>query len=206
MVSAGASETFRITAGFLNSGLPHRVLFFAALVTACVLAAIGLPAQAQTGTSAAPDLPLCDPASVSFAADTEDGWFVGMSQSGTLLVLRNLGPVLCAIPARPQVGFLDAKGQPLAVEPESPKGMHPGPVIPPVAVPVNAELTSEMRWVSADAYGDNNCVTAAYITLELRGYRYQAPFSTQLCGPKGRKPVFAVTLLRRDPPYQPPTR
>jgi hypothetical protein len=151
--------------------------------------------------------PACDPNQLSFAVDSESGQFDGMSHSGTLLVLRNLGPAACAVPARPELAFLDANRQPLAVSPQRPPpGMHPGPVIPPVAVPVGAELTSEARWVSSDAFGANNCVAPAFVALAMGSHTFVAPLETHLCGAAGQKPSYTVTLLRRDPAYRPPAR
>ncbi|ANN67532.1 DUF4232 domain-containing protein [Bordetella bronchialis] len=171
-----------------------------------VLGSIALAATAVLGPAAARAEPACDPAQLSFAVDREAGQFDGMSHSGTLLVLRNLGPDTCTVPARPEVRFLDAGRQPLPVVAQVPPGMHPGPVIPPVAVPAGAELTSEARWVSSDAYGDGNCVTVAYATLAIGPRGFEAPLRTRMCGPANKSPTYGLTLLRRDPVYRPAPR
>ncbi|OZI61131.1 DUF4232 domain-containing protein [Bordetella genomosp. 11] len=154
--------------------------------------------------------PTCDPAQLSFAADREGGQFDGTSHSGTLVVLRNLGPNTCTVPMRPEVGFLDGANKPLRVAAQSSIGMHPGPVMPQVAIPVGAELTSEVRWVSGDVYGDpkqpGNCVSPAFITLTLGVRVFVAPFTTRLCGPAGKPPSYSATPLHRDPPYVPAAR
>lgn len=175
---------------------PASLLFFCAGVAALGALSIGT-AHAE---------PACDPGQLSFAIDREDGQFDGMSHSGALLVVRNLGTTVCSVPARPELGFLDAKRQPLGVSRQQPPGMHPGPVIPPVAVPPGAELTSEARWVSSDAFGANNCVTPAFATLTIGPRAFVAPLATQLCGPAGKQPSYSVTLLRRDPAYTPKPR
>ncbi|CAM3427356.1 DUF4232 domain-containing protein [Bordetella sputigena] len=175
---------------------PAFVLFFCAGVAAFGALSIGT-AHAE---------PACDPGQLSFAIDREDGQFDGMSHSGALLVLRNLGTTVCTVPARPELGFLDAGRQPLGVSRQQPPGMHPGPVIPPVAVPPGAELTGEARWVSSDAFDANNCVATAFITLAIGPRTFVAPLRTQLCGPAGKQPSYSVTLLRRDPVYTPPPR
>lgn len=139
--------------------------------------------------------------------DREGGQFDATSHSGTLLVLRNLGPNTCAAPPRPEIGFLGPNNEPLHVARQSPIGMHPGPVLPPVAVPVGAELTSEARWVSSDAFGANNCVTIAFVTFSMQGKVVATvPLATQMCGPAGKPPSYSLTPLRRDPPYVPPSR
>lgn len=164
-------------------------------------------AAASSATAATRAEPACDPAQLSFAVDREDGQFDGTSHSGALLVLRNLGPNTCTVPALPEVGFKDADNKPLQVSVQRPVGMHPGPVLLPVAVPLGAELTSEARWVSSDAFGANNCVKPASVTLSIGGQRvYTAPLATQLCGPAGKHPAYSITPLRRDPPYVPSAR
>jgi hypothetical protein len=170
---------------------------------------------APSAPAGAGQVPACDPAQLSFAIDREGGQFDGMSHSGTLLVLRNLGPGTCSVPGRPVVAFLDANRKTLPVSLRTSPGMHPGPVILPVAVPPGAELTSEARWVSSDAYGANNCVSPRFIALSLGlqtqagaagDQRFSAPLETQLCGPAGQHPTYTVTLLRPDPRYAPPAR
>jgi hypothetical protein len=161
-------------------------------------------AGTPNGMSSLP--PACDPDQLSFAVDRENGQFDGMSHSGTLLVLRNLGSQACSVPARPEISFLDNGHNALPVSLGQTPGMHPGPVILPVVVPPGAELTSEARWVSSDAYGANNCVSPEFIALAIGPRTLVAPLSTHICGPAGQHPSYTVTLLRRDPPYEPARR
>jgi hypothetical protein len=185
--------------------LAAALLFFALQAGA---SAQNPPSSASTGSTAAAGgaVPPCDAAQLSFGVDRENGQFDGMSHSGALLVLRNLGPGTCAVPARPELRFLDAQRRPLAVAPREPAGMHPGPVILPVAVPVGAELTSEARWVSGDAYGADNCVSPEFVALSLAGHTMIAPLGTHMCGPAGKAPAYTATLFHRDPPYVAPPR
>jgi hypothetical protein len=175
-------------------------LFFALLPFALAQAQPSSAAPGPSGSAARP--PPCDVAQLSFAVDRQGGYFDGMSQSGTLLVVRNLGPQACSVPARPELIFMDAHGKPLPVSARQQPGMHPGPVILPVAVPPGAELTSEARWVSSDAYGANNCVEPQSIALSLGGQSLVAPLKTRLCGPAGQSPAYTATLLHRDPPLK----
>ncbi len=145
------------------------------------------------------ETPRCPAAQLSFAIDNENGYFDGMSHSGTLLVVRNLGPNACTIPARPVLSMEDASHHPLPISFESPRGMHPGPVIPPVVIPVGAEVTSEMRWVSSDAFGGNNSVSPAFIALTVEGTTLRVKFTGELFGPPGKQPAYSVTLFKRDP-------
>lgn len=155
-----------------------------------------LPAAPSSSTP----LP-CHAAQLSLALDEENGNFNGMSHSGTLLVLRNLGPDTCTVPGRPTLGFEDASHHPLPASLEVPRGLHPGPVILPVAIPVGAEVTSEMRWVSSDAYGANNGISPAFITLAIGSDKLQSNFTGRLFGPEGKHPSYSMTLFRRDPVY-----
>jgi hypothetical protein len=145
----------------------------------------------------------CPAAQLSFSLDSEGGNFNGMSHSGTLLVLRNFGQNPCSVPGRPMVGFEDAEHHRLPISLEVPPGMHPGPVIPPVVIPPAAEVTSRMRWVSGDAYGANNGVSPAFITLTVGENILRLEFNGQLFGPAGKNPTYSLTLFRRDPLYTP---
>jgi len=145
----------------------------------------------------------CPAAQLSFSLDSEGGNFNGMSHSGTLLVLRNFGHNPCSVPGRPMVGFEDAAHHRLPISLEVPPGMHPGPVIPPVVIPPGAEVTSELRWVSGDAYEANNGVSPAFITLTVGENILRLEFSGKLFGPVGKNPTYSLTPFRRDPVYTP---
>ena len=147
--------------------------------------------------------PACSAAQLSFAIDNENGYFDGMSHSGTLLVVRNLGPSVCTVPARPILTLEDATHHPLPISFESPRGMHPGPVILPVVIPVGAEVTSEMRWVSSDAFGANNSISPAFVALAVDGATLRVKFTGELFGPAGKQPTYSVTLFKRDPVFTP---
>lgn len=157
-------------------------------------------ASAQTRVAR---VPACRAYQLSLNTDNENGAFNGMSHSGTLLVLRNLGPDACSVPARPDVVFEDAEHHALPISWRAPVGMHPGPVILPVVIPAGAEVTSRMRWVSSDAYGANNGISPAYIAVRIDGHTLSRKFTGQLFGPAGQQPEYSASLLERDPAYQP---
>lgn len=147
--------------------------------------------------------PPCHSYQLSFNTDNENGAFNGMSHSGTLLVLRNLGSSACTIPGLPAVAFEDDHHHTLPTTRQSPPGMHPGPVILPVIIPAGAEVTSRMRWVSSDAYDAHNGITPAFITLRIDGHTLTHHFRGQLFGPAGKHPSYTATPFRRDPPWNP---
>jgi hypothetical protein len=54
-------------------------------------------------------LPECK-GQLSIGLDREGGAFNGMSQSGALLVVRNVGPIACKTPGLPVLTFQDVAG------------------------------------------------------------------------------------------------
>jgi hypothetical protein len=149
--------------------------------------------------------PPCSVSQLSLGLDQEGGYFDGMSHSGTLLVLRDLGPQACSVSAQPTLAFEDAQHHPLHISLQTPAGMHPGPVILPVVIPVGAEVTSQMRWVSGDVYDGHNCVSPTYMTIPFGTASLSVPFHGTLCGPAGPPPTYTMTPLHRDPVYTPAT-
>lgn len=164
------------------------------------IGAVVLAGSVAGGQVPGKSYPACKSGQLSLAIDDENGNFDGMSHSGVLLVLRNLGPETCSIPAKPKVEFENEKQKPLGITPQTPAGMHPGPVMLPVAIPVGAEVTSELRWVSGDVYDGHNCISPSFlaVTVGIDVLRVKVLERT-LCGPAGRPPNFTMTPLKRDP-------
>jgi hypothetical protein len=142
----------------------------------------------------------CTASQLSFGLDQEGGYFDGMSHSGTLLVLRNLGPQVCSVSAQPTPVFEDAQHHPLPISLQAAAGMRPRPA---VVIPVGAEVTSQMRWVSGDVYDGHNCVSPAYVTVPVGTGSVSVQFNGTLCGPAGQPPPYTMTPLERDPVYTP---
>lgn len=172
----------------------HLILLLAACLFAILPAA---RARAQQP-------PPCKAYQLSLNTDSENGAFNGMSHSGTLLVLRNLGPHACTIPARPVIAFQDASHHTLPATLQTPRGMHPGPVLVPVVIPAQAEVTSRMRWVSSDAYGANNKIAPAFIAVRIGNHILRHKFTGQLFGAAHKHPAYTATPLRPDPAYTQP--
>jgi Protein of unknown function (DUF4232) len=142
----------------------------------------------------------CSASQLSLGLDQEGGYFDGMSHSGTLLVLRNLGPQDCSVSARPNLAFEDTQHHPLHLSLQPAADMHPGS---PVVIPVGAEVTGQMRWVSGDVYDGHNCVSPAYVTIPIGTGSPSVQFNGTLCGPAGPPPTYTMTPLQRDPVYTP---
>lgn len=149
--------------------------------------------------------PPCSASQLSIAVDSENGNFDGMSHSGTLLVLRNIGPVRCTVAGFPALTFLDAANHPLPLSREVSRGMHPGPVIVPVTVVPGAELTATLRWISSDVVRPGSCYTASSLSVKIDQEK-QEKLSTklgdangvQICGRLGGV-TYTMTKFAPDP-------
>ena len=141
---------------------------------------------------------MCTPAQLSLGTDDEHGNFDGMSHSGTLLVLRNVGPSACRMAAVPAVTLynkttlLNVKFSPTT------SGAHDF-----VIVAGGAELTSGLRWVSNDVYGNGVCVNATSLHVQVAGQDLSAAISHQVCGQKGKAIAAEMYPLAPDPVYRP---
>lgn len=147
-------------------------------------------------------VPMCTADQMSLATDGENGSFDGMSHSGTLVVLRNLGSAACKLDPFPQITFLDgsmvleAKGTVAGAQ-----FMHPGPVVFPVVVAPGAELTSPLRWVSGEVYSKNVCINPKAISVRIGQGKQQAAFQAHLCGEQGKGIQYEMGRFATDPVY-----
>ena len=149
-------------------------------------------------SSGAPVVTMCTRDQLSLGTDDENGNFDGMSHSGTLLVVRNLGENACRMPAVPVITLLGKSGK-LHVTFSMTGSTHPGPVI----VAAGAELTSSLRWVSNDVYDPGFCVDATSIHIQVGGQDLGTAMSHQLCGQKGKAIEAEMTAFKPDPVYRP---
>jgi hypothetical protein len=168
-----------------------------------VVAVVLILASSASATPVQPISALlaCTAAQLSLTFDNEGGNFHGMSQSGTLLVLRNIGPVSCTVPGRPSLTFEDASHTKLPISLETPPGMHPGPVILPVAVPAGAEATGELHWVSGEVFDNGRGFSPAFIAISFGTDVLRAPFTGHFYGPSGQDAKYRFAYLKRDPVY-----
>ena len=168
-----------------------------------VVAVVLILASSASATplQSASTLLACTAAQLSLSFDSEGGNFDGMSQSGTLLVLRNIGSQTCTVPGSPALIFEDASHTKLPISIETPPGMHPGPVILPVAVPANAEATGELHWVSGEVYDNSQCFSPAFVAISIGTNVLRAPFTGHLCAPSGQDAKYRFAYLKRDPVY-----
>ncbi|WP_150652846.1 DUF4232 domain-containing protein [Pseudomonas fluorescens] len=160
------------------------------LATAIVLSA---PVQAAGDHKGS----VCQVSQLDAHFDDRDGVFDGMSQRGTLLVLRNNGPHTCQLGALPTLRFEGPDGQRLPVERRLPRGMHPGPVLLPVAVAPGVEVAMLLHWVSGDVYPGHNCLTPATAVLDLSEEALRVPFGLPMCAAVGSAEFFDQAPLGR---------
>ena len=147
---------------------------------------------------------MCTASDLSLGTDDENGSFNGMSHSGTLLVLRNLSPTACRVPQRPELTFLDkgSKPLPMTLEIAGAKFMHPGPVLVPVVVAPDAEVTSKLRWVSGEVYDNSVCADPVALVMTLQGETQQTPLAAHLCGNKEKGVTYSATPFAVDPVFK----
>jgi len=182
--------------------------------TISVLAGIGgvllyssaMSGQAQRGGGTVPgmraSIPMCKASDLSLGTDSENGNFNGMSQSGTLLVLRNLSPSACRVPARPEIGFVDGSPLPITLEIPGARFMHPGPMMVPVVIAPGAEVTSKLHWVSGEVFDNNLCFNPTAIAVTLQGEVQRSSLAAHICGDKSKGVTFQATPLAPDPQFK----
>jgi hypothetical protein len=51
-------------------------------------------------------------------------------------------------------------------------------------IPAGAEVTTQLRWVSSDAFGGNNSLSPAFITLSIGGDTLRLKFIGQMWRPQ----------------------
>jgi hypothetical protein len=195
-----------------NRLLPALLL----LIPGVSLAQAQSQAQPQATTPSAAALKPCDAKQLSLSVDSEAGEFNGMSHGGFLLVLRNIGPTACLLPAYPNLTFSDTEHHPLDIVRENTAvaptahpdpgtrpdaAVHPAPAVATVPVAPGAELTSTMRWVSSDVFDHGVCVNPTILTMTLNKTELVTPITATLCGKS--KPSYHMTKLAPDPVYTP---
>lgn len=155
----------------------------------------GLVPPAQSQQDAKPSA--CTALDIALSFDTADGEFNGMSHSGAYLVLTNIGLRTCTVPRRPQITWLGITNATLNAQPDTPKGMHPGPVLTSIALAPGKSARSALRWVSGEVYDHNTCANIAKGTVKLEKGEVSAPLQSRMCGD-------ATVGLRYEEPWLQP--
>ena len=122
-------------------------------------------------------LPACRRDQLRMGIGRRDGVADFVPVSGAVISIRNLGPD-CDLPGLPAVVLRDRRGLPLPATRRSPLGMHPGPVIAPVALPGGHRATFELTWPYCPSVG--RCVRVASVLVSLGSVSLRAPASASL--------------------------
>lgn len=180
--------------------MPARTLSLA-------VALLTIPLCAQQRSPATIQSPLCSVHQLTLTLDRKDGEFDGMQQSGTLLVLRNMSQDACSVQPIPQLTLFDREGKPLAVSARLPgtRGMHPGPVVPPISLGSGAILIATMHWITGPVFNHNVFAKAKSLSLNIDGQQKHIPFEAEICGERGKDNTYSITRFAPDLTYKPST-
>lgn len=155
-----------------------------------------IPQTSPASSVSAETSPVACPASqLAITLDAGDGRFNGMSHSGTMLVLRNIGSESCTIPARPTPTFTDSNNQPLAISAnETSRAQSPSAL--PITLAGDQTATSDMRWISGDVYGNGHCESPAHMTLAMGKQIISTSFRGHFCGAGGEPSLYTLTSFK----------
>jgi hypothetical protein len=118
-----------------------------------------------------------------------------MSHAGVRLTVRNTASQPCALPRRPEIEFEDRQLNRLQTAMHSNPGMHPGPVVPPLAATPGQSYVSNLQWTSGDVHDKGRCITPTFLALRLAGDMSRVLFPGQLCGPENSPPRYSATFF-----------
>ena len=179
-----------------------------ALALGVVFAAIS-PVSAEPAGTAAQVVP-CSPPHIALRSDTEDGNFDGVSQSGTLLVFRNISTSACSLEPFVPIVVEKKNGEALNVLVERktaftgpivngrPLPMGHGPVVLPVIVPPGARATAQLHWVSGSVFDRSVCVDASHLSVDIGGVATQTSIEARMCGPDAKHISVSATQFALD--------
>lgn len=148
--------------------------------------------------------PACQANHLNMALDDRNGAFDGMSQSGTVVTLKNTGSEACTMPSVPTVQFADDKGHLLSVfrrttvqaRRPGPHGSKPMQHVVPVVLAPGAVREVTLHWVSGDVFDDSHhCVGPARLVLKVGQGEIWETFKGQICAPARSSQVFDQSPL-----------
>lgn len=134
--------------------------------------------------------PPCGKGQLSVRLDDRGGYYNGMSQNGTDLVLQNTGKTSCRLPALPELTFSDRHHHTLPVQRKISPGMHPGPVLLPVSIATGEDVRIPLRWVSGEVFEHGHCVSPAYLSLTVPDGERRLPFDRMMCAAAGQSGYY----------------
>lgn len=169
---------------------------YAFISTLIVVALIpdSMPAHAIALSSAQP----CIKGQLSVSLDDRDGFYNGMSQSGTELLLQNTASVVCSVPALPTLIFSDNSRRILPVQRKYSRVMSPGPVLLPVNIEAGEKVRIPLRWVSGEVFEHSHCVRPEFISLKLPDGDLRLSFNQMMCARENESGYYLQSPVGRE--------
>ncbi len=165
---------------------------FAEMETTMLILAMLLAGQSVSAMETV--LPTCHANQLRLSLDPHDGEFNGMSHSGTELSIRNTGSD-CMLIALPAIQLSNTRGLALPAVRQTPRGMHPGPVMVPVRLPGGHRAATNLRWVSGPVFPHSRSARAGKITVQIGTDVLRAPLVAVLYGEAGKPITFEQAPL-----------
>jgi hypothetical protein len=144
---------------------------------------------------ASPTPAYCQTKALVVYSDERDGEFTGMSHSGTRIIFINNGQLPCSLPRLPRLQFENEEGKTFRAARRTPSFLSPGPVLLPATLMPKETYQTVLRWVSAPAYDQNQCITPARLVIYISQQRITLPWHRTMCAPAGAAQSFTQTPL-----------
>lgn len=139
--------------------------------------------------------PLCAAQNLTLSINARDGDFNGMSHSGTYLIVHNNGRRACRVPGMPAVTFYDDKARTIPTLRQTPLGMHPGPVVPPVTIQAGGNVATALRWVSGPVFDQNSSYEVRRVGVTIAGRPLKTRLRTTIFGRGGKAAMYSQAPL-----------
>ena len=171
-------------------------------VYAVVAVALIFAASAQaTPLQSASTLLAFTTTQLSLTFDTKGGNFDGMPQSGTLLLLRNIGSQIRNISSRPALEFEDASNTKVSIFLETSPDKLSSPIILPVTILAGTKATGQLHWDSSEVFDNSKCFSPASVAISFGPDVRRGPVMGRLCGPSSPDAKSRLAHLKRDLVY-----
>ena len=167
-----------------------KMPFYTALLSVLICLVCVPRVRAVPSVTLSPDSP-CVKGQLSVRLDDRGGYYNGMSQSGTDLVLQNTGKTSCMLPALLKLTFSDRHHHILTVQRKIASGMYPGPVLLPVRIAAGEGTRIPLRWVSGEVFEHGHCVSPAYLSLIMPDGEHRLSFDHMMCAAAGQPGYYA---------------
>lgn len=157
---------------------------------------IATPPVAQVGPAGAAAAAPCEVAQLRLsAAKVGPGSRGASGPGGAELSILNVGQD-CTLAALPTVMLRDGRRRTIPATRRISIGMHPGPVVVPVALPGGRRAAIDLRWLPGPPDGGGDTVRVSSVTVQVDGGELRASMRAVLHGSPGIPPTFNQTWAR----------